>query len=89
MATDDDVFDWACFLDSQGHGTTWVHNRSCPGVVLVDGGAYLPGSGCAKRYAAGSIDKTFISKLHMVMREQLGTVEEWDPVEKVTPTRAP
>ena len=51
-ATDDDVFDWACFLDSQGHEATWVHDRSCPGVSLADGGAYLPGSGWAKRYAA-------------------------------------
>ena len=36
-ATDDDVFDWACFVDSQGHGATWVHDRSCPGVGLADG----------------------------------------------------
>ena len=81
-ATDDDVFDWACFLDSQGHGTTWVHDRSCPGVGIADGGACRPDSGCAKRYAAGSMDKAFISKLRMAMREQLGKVEEWDPVEK-------
>ena len=75
-AIDDDVFDWACFLYSQGHGTTWVHDRSCPGVGPDDDGACLPGSGCAKRYAAGSIDKAFISKLRMAMREQLGKVEE-------------
>ena len=81
-ATDDDVFDWACFLDFEGHGTTWVHARSCPGVGLGDDGVCLPGSGCAKRYAAGSIDKAFISKMRAAMREQLGKVEERDPVEK-------
>ena len=80
--TDDDVFDWACFLDSQGHGATWVHDRSCPGVGLADGGACRPGSGCTKRYAAGSMDKRFISKLRMAMQKQLGKVEEWDPGDK-------
>ena len=75
-ATDDDIFDWACFLDSQGHGATGVHDRSCPGVGLAAGGACLLGSGCAKRYAAGSMDKAFISKLRMAMRENLGKVEE-------------
>ena len=49
---------------------------------LVNGGACLPGSGCAKRYAPGSIDTAFISKSRMAMREQLGKVEEWDPAEK-------
>ena len=49
---------------------------------LAIGGACLPGSGCAKRYATGSIDESFISKLPMTMQEQLCKVEEWDPVEK-------
>ena len=75
-ATDEDVFDWACFLNSRGHGATWVHDRSCPGVGLSDEGTRLPGSGCAKRYAARSMDKAFISKLRMAMRENLGKVEE-------------
>ena len=75
-ATDDDVFGWVCFLESQGHGTTWVHGWSYPGVGLADGGACRPGSGCAKRYAAGSMDKAFFPKLRMAMQEQLGKVEE-------------
>ena len=75
-ATDDDVFYWACFLLSQDLGVTWVHDRSCAGVGLAEGGACLPGSGCAKRYAARSMDKAFISKLRMAMRENLGKVEE-------------
>ena len=74
-ATDDDVFYWACFLLSQDLGVTWVHDRSCAGVGLAEGGACLPGSGCAKWYAAGSIEKAFISKLRMAMREHLGEVE--------------
>ena len=75
-------FEGVMFRVSQGHGTTWVHERCCPGVGLADGGACLPDSGCAMRYVTGSIDKAFISKLRMAMREQLGKVEEWEPVEK-------
>ena len=59
-----------------------MHDRRCPSVGLAIGGACLPGSGCAKRYATGSIDESFISKLPMTMQEQLCKVEEWDPVEK-------
>ena len=82
VAIPEDVFDWCCFLDSQGNGTTWVHDRSCPSVGLASSEACPPGNGCANRYAARSMDKGFVSKLRMVMREQLGKVEERDPVEK-------
>ena len=81
-ATADDVFDWCCFLDSQGRGTTWVHDAACPGVGSTEGEACTPISGCSKQYAAGSIDKGFVSKLRMAMREILGKVEDWDPVQK-------
>ena len=46
------------------------------------GEACAPISGCTKQYAAGSIDKCFVSKLRMTMKEMLGTAEEWDPTEK-------
>ena len=71
-ATDNDVFDWACFLDSQGKGTTWVHDASCPGVGSTGREARAPTSGCAKQYAAGSIGTGFISKLRMPMKENFG-----------------
>ena len=83
VAIPEDVFDWCCFLDSQGNDTTWVHGRSCPSVGLANGGACPPESGCAKRYAARSMHVGFVSRLRMVMRERLGKLEEWDPVEKI------
>ena len=43
--------------------------------------ACLPGSGCGKRYEAGSTDETFLSKLRIAMREKPAKVEEWDPVD--------
>ena len=51
------MLDWCCFLDSNGNDTTWVHDRSCPDVGVVSGGACTPESACAKRYAAKSMDK--------------------------------
>ena len=71
-AIDEDVFDWCCTLDSEGNGATWVHDTSCPCVGLTHGNASPPGSGCAKRCAAQSIDTGLVSKLRMVHRQQLG-----------------
>ena len=79
-AVDEDVLDWCCFLDSQGNGTTSVHVPSCPGVGLAHGSAFPPESGCAKRYAAQSMDKGFVFKLRMAFRQQLGKGNERDPV---------
>lgn len=59
---------------------------ACP--VLTGGGPRardrLPPqeSGCAKRFAAQSIDNDFVSKLRMAFREQLGKGEGRDPLEK-------
>ena len=33
-ATDVDVFEWLCWLDSHGNGTKLVHAVTCPGVGL-------------------------------------------------------
>lgn len=62
-ATPDDVIDWFCFLDSQGKGTKWVHERSCPHVGSSATGQCPPGFTCAKRYAAESFRTSFNSKL--------------------------
>lgn len=81
-ATPDDVFDFCCFRDSQGGGTKWVHAASCPGVGLAHGKNCAPGSSCAKRYAAASMQKGVVSKLKLAMKELLGKGEEWDPLRR-------
>ena len=78
-ATDGDIFDWCCVRESQGNGTTWVHDPSSPSVGLTHGDACPPGSGCAKRYAARSIDTGLVSKLRVAFRQQFSKGEEWDP----------
>jgi len=80
-ATPDDVFDFLCYCDTQGKGTKMVHVTSCPGVGRPGDDACLEGSACAKRYAAESIRKGFVSKLKMAMKEH-GKGEEWDPVRR-------
>ncbi|CAN0564276.1 unnamed protein product, partial [Ectocarpus sp. 12 AP-2014] len=60
-ATDSDVLDWCCYLDSQGHGTTLVHAPSCPHVGSATKIGCPSGCGCATRYAAGSLHKSFVS----------------------------
>ena len=79
QASDRDVFDYLCFLDTQGSGTKWVHDRACPGVGTTHGRDCLPNSPCAKRYAAASMQKGIVSKLKMAMQEQLGKDSSWDP----------
>ena len=56
-ATDDDVFDWFCFLDTQGGGTKWVHSPQCPAVGSASKGACPKGASCTRRYAAESLCK--------------------------------
>ena len=43
-ATDNDVLDWCCYLDSQGRGPTWNHDASCPQVWSTRGEACAPAS---------------------------------------------
>ena len=78
-ATPDDVFDWLCYLDTQGNGTKLVHDRSCPGVGTSDETACAPGGACGKRYAAASLQKGFVSKLRMAYKESLFRGDVWDP----------
>lgn len=82
-ATPDDIFDWLCYLDSQGQGTKVVHNRSCPGVGTDDESACDPGDPvCGKRYAAGTLDKSFVVKLRMEYRQSAHRGEDWDPIQR-------
>ena len=64
-ATDNDVFDWWCYQESHGRGTTGVDDASSTEVGFTAEEACAPTSWCAKQYAAGSIDKSFVSKLRM------------------------
>lgn len=82
LATDEDVLDWCCFLDSHGNSTTWVHHASCPNVGSRPTANCPTSVNCAKQYAADSLDKGKASKLKMTYREQLGRGGEWDPVGK-------
>ena len=66
-------------LNSQGAGTKWAHERSCPGVGTESGSSCRPGSSCARCYAAASIQKGQISKFKMALKEQLGKGDTWDP----------
>ncbi|CAN0042059.1 unnamed protein product, partial [Pylaiella littoralis] len=78
-ATPDDVFNWLCFLDSQGNGTKVVHDRSCPGVGSPATADCSVASPCPKRYAAESLTKGFWSKLKTAYREQLARGDFWNP----------
>lgn len=69
-ATDVGVFDWLCWLDSQGNGTKSVHAPTCTGIGSPAPNMCLKDRGCARRYAAGSIDNGYISKVRMAMSEQ-------------------
>ena len=67
-ATPDDVFDFLCYLDTQGKDTKLVHATYCPGVGRAGDDACLAGSSCARRYAAESIRNGFVSTLKMAMK---------------------
>ena len=54
-ATPDDLFDFLCYLDTQGKGTKMVHEASCTGVGWVGDNACREGSLCARQYAAESL----------------------------------
>ena len=81
-AAPDDLFDFLCYLDTQGKGTKMVHEASCPGVGRVGDDECRKGSRCARRYAAESLRKGFVSKLKMAMKEH-GKGEERDPIRRV------
>ena len=81
-ATTVDVVDWLCYLDSQGGGTKAVHDARCVAVGSDSLEHCLADSGCAKRYAAQSIDKGFVSKLKCAISEILRKSEPWNDQDK-------
>ena len=81
-ATDVDVLEWLCWLDSHGNGTKRVHIARCPGVGSDSDSQCRPGGRCKKRYATASLDKGHASQLKFAMMEQLGKLDDWDCVEK-------
>ena len=82
QATDQDVVDWLCFLDTQGEGTTVVHAPRCVEFGSKTWGECTRTLGCAKRYASGSLDKGYISKLRAAYSELLGRGTEWCPIDQ-------
>ena len=81
-ATDADVHDWLCWLDSHGNGTKVVHAVDCVAIGSNSLDSCSAGSTCAKRYAAQTLDKGFVTKLKRVMVEILGKSDPWDEREK-------
>ena len=82
QATYQDVVDWLCFLDTQGDGTTVVHVPTCTEFDSKTWGGCARTLGCAKRYAAGSLDKGYIVKLRAAYSELLGRGTEWSPLDQ-------
>ena len=78
-ASPDRVVEWLCFLDSQGKGTTIVHAPSYPQVGQYSLSCSDRSLGCTRRYAFGSLQKSFVSKLKRAYVEILGRFEEWSP----------
>eukprot|EP00752_Nemacystus_decipiens_P007886 g7046.t1 len=81
-ATPDDIFDWLCFLDTHGQGTTVVHRLDCPGVGTSGATACSTDAVCPTRYAAESLRVSFVSKLKMAFRQELGRSAAWHPVDR-------
>ena len=81
-ASDVDVQDYLCWLDSKGSGTTVVHARDCPEVGSKSLVKCEAAKGCSKRYAASSLEKGFTSKLKCGMAELLGKTRAWNDTEK-------
>ena len=81
-ASDVDVQDYLCWLDSKGSGTTVVHARDCPEVGSKSLVKCEAARGCSKRYAASSLEKGFTSKLKCGMAELLGKTRAWNDTEK-------
>lgn len=73
------MFDWLCYLDIQSGGTKLVHVRICPGIGQPLPTLCVEGAGCAKKYAADSLRKGYVSKLRMALKDILFRGEDWDP----------
>lgn len=82
-ATPDDVFDFLCYLGTQGKGTNMAHGRVCPGVGSAGPARCLAGSTCVLPYAGDSLRTGLVSKSTMTLKEH-GKGEDWDPVRQVS-----
>ena len=61
-ADTDDVVDWLCWSDTQGGGTKAVHDADCPAVGTTTLERCPTESTCAKRCAAGPLEKGSLEK---------------------------
>ena len=59
-----------------------MHDADCPAVGTTTLERCPTGSTCAKRYAEGSLEKGFVSKLKCAMSETLGKSDPWNEQEK-------
>ena len=73
------VVEWLYFFDSQANGITTVHATSCPHVGQYSLSCTDRSLGCTRRYAFGSLHKSFESRLKRAYVEILGHFEEWPP----------
>ena len=73
------VVEWLCLIEFQGNGTTIVHAKSCPQVGQYHLSCSYRSRGCTRRYAFGSLQKSFVSRRKRAYVEILGRFEEWSP----------
>lgn len=71
QATDHDVVDWLCFLDTQRDGIAVVHTSACAEFGAKAWGKCSRTLGCVKRYAIGSLDNGYIIKLRAACSDLL------------------
>ena len=81
-ATNEDVLDWLCWLDSHGGGTKAVDSTDCAAVGSKSLERCSPGRTCITRYAASTLDKGFASKFECALSETLGMSDAWNDQEK-------
>ena len=81
-ATDVDVFEWLCWLDSHGNGTELVHAVTCRGWNGTVARNADQGTKCRERFVAASLDKGQVSIFKICTIPQLGRHSGGDPVEQ-------
>ena len=76
-ATPTMIVEWLRFVDSQGNGTTIVYATSCPQGDQHSLSCFDLSLDCTRRYAFGSVQKSFISKIKRAQMEILGPLKDW------------
>ena len=82
VATDEDVVNWLCFLDTHGNGTTVVHQHGCQEFGTKHWGSCSRTLGCTTRYAAASMEKGFVSKLRVAYADIWGRTSYWSKLDR-------